>query len=80
MVTGCMGEQLYDVRWKGGGRVAGRDPRVDRRVDQAGTQVEYSDFKGEHVVERYVVKDGVVARDRIGVPISNTSVKASAVS
>ncbi|WP_404817815.1 nucleotide-binding domain-containing protein [Rhodococcus rhodochrous] len=31
-------------------------------------------FKGAHVVECYVIKDGiVVARDRIDVPIDNTS-------
>ncbi|WP_405968865.1 hypothetical protein [Streptomyces sp. NBC_00015] len=30
-----------------------------------GVRIEHSDFKGEHVVECYVVKDGVVvARDR----------------
>ncbi|MER5528746.1 hypothetical protein ABT075_29915 [Streptomyces sp. NPDC002677] len=41
----------------------------------------HSDFKGEHVVECYVVKDGVVvARDRIDVPVSNTSVKTANVS
>ncbi|WP_309141900.1 nucleotide-binding domain-containing protein [Streptomyces griseicoloratus] len=41
-----------------------------------GVRIEHSDFKGEHVVECYVVKDGVVvARDRIDVPIGNTSVK-----
>ena len=43
--------------------------------------VERSDFRGEHVVECYVVKNGVVvARDRIDVPISNTSGKAAGVS
>lgn len=45
------------------------------------TRVEHSDFKGEHVVECYILKDGIIiARDRIEVPISNTSIKASAVS
>ncbi|WP_454229886.1 nucleotide-binding domain-containing protein [Propioniciclava flava] len=45
------------------------------------TRVERSDFKGEHVVECYVVRDGVVvARDRLDVPISNTSIKPAAVS
>ena len=43
--------------------------------------MEHSDFKGEHVVECYIVKNGiVVARDRIDVPISNTSVKPTAIS
>ncbi|MFD6829818.1 nucleotide-binding domain-containing protein [Streptomyces diastaticus] len=40
-----------------------------------------TDVGGEHVVECYVVKDGVVvARDRIDVPVSNTSVKTANVS
>ncbi|MEU1502208.1 hypothetical protein [Streptomyces sp. NPDC005732] len=40
-----------------------------------GARIEHSDFKDEHIVECYVVKDGVVvARDRINVPIGNTSV------
>lgn len=86
VVTGCTVEQPYDLRWK----VLNRGPEAERRdairgqiveSTRPGTRVEHSDFKGEHVVECYVVKDGVVvARDRIGVPISNTSVKASAVS
>ncbi|MFF0383514.1 nucleotidyltransferase [Streptomyces sp. NPDC004286] len=64
-----------------------RRPEVERRdairgqiVDSSkrGVRIEHSDFKGEHVVECYVVKDGVVvARDRIDVPIGNTSVKAA---
>ncbi|MDW8471486.1 hypothetical protein QBA57_34720 [Streptomyces scabiei] len=43
-----------------------------------GVRIKHSDFKGEHVVECYVVTDGVVvARDRIDVPVSNTSVKTA---
>lgn len=35
--------------------------------------VEYSNFRGNHIVECYVIKDGfVVARDYIDVPIDNT--------
>lgn len=61
-------------------------PEAERRdkirgqiVDSSkrGVRIEHSDFKGEHVVECYVVKDGVVARDRIDVPVSNTSVKTA---
>ncbi|MFD7713750.1 hypothetical protein [Streptomyces sp. NPDC059786] len=62
-------------------------PEAERRdkirgqiVDSSkrGVRIERSDFKGEHVVECYVVKDGVVvARDRIDVPVSNTSVKTA---
>lgn len=38
-----------------------------------GIRAEHMDFKGEHVVECYVVKNGiVVARNRIDVPISNS--------
>jgi hypothetical protein len=65
-------------------------PEVERRdkirgqiVDSSkrGVRIEHSDFKGEHVVECYVVKDGVVvARDRIDVPVSNASVKTANVS
>lgn len=86
VVTGCTVEQPYDLRWK----VLNRGPEAERRdvirgqiveSTRPGTRVEHSDFKGEHVVECYVVKDGVVvARDRIEVPISTTSVKASVVS
>jgi hypothetical protein len=35
---------------------------------------ERTSFRGEHVVECYIVKDGiVVARDIIGVPISTNA-------
>lgn len=84
-VTDCSVEQPYDVKWK----VLNRGPEAERRDKVRGqivessrpaTRVEHSDFKGEHVVECYVVKDGViVARDRIDVPISNTSIKKATV-
>ncbi|NYI67018.1 hypothetical protein BJY26_001324 [Spelaeicoccus albus] len=80
-VTSCSVAEPYSLKWK----VLNRGPEAERRdmvrgqiVDSSGrgTRVERSDFKGEHVVECYVVKNGiVVARDRIDVPISNTSVR-----
>ncbi|WP_132472142.1 nucleotidyltransferase [Rhodococcus sp. SMB37] len=85
-VTSCSVEEPYTLKWK----VLNRGPEAERRDAIRGqivestrpnTRVEHSDFKGEHVVECYVIKDGVVvARDRIEVPISNTSIKGSVVS
>lgn len=81
LVTSCTVPQPYELKWK----VLNRGPEAERRNTVRGqivgsskpdVRLEHSDFKGEHVVECYVVKGGVVvARDRIGVPISNTSVK-----
>ncbi|MER6928971.1 nucleotide-binding domain-containing protein [Kocuria palustris] len=86
MVTSCSVAAPYTVKWK----VLNRGPEAESRdmvrgqiIDssKAGVRTEHSDFKGEHLVECYVVKDGVVvARDRIDVPISNTTVKSSSVS
>ncbi|MEA5122034.1 hypothetical protein SDC9_71007 [bioreactor metagenome] len=85
-VTGSSVEQPYELKWK----VLNRGPEAERRdmvrgqiveSSKPGVRVEHSDFKGEHVVECYIVKNGiVVARDRIDVPISNTSVKPTAIS
>jgi hypothetical protein len=85
-VTGCTVAEPYELKWK----VLNRGAEAERRdkirgqiVDSSkpGIRIEHSDFKGEHVVECYVVKDGiVVARDRIDVPVSNTSAKAVSVS
>jgi hypothetical protein len=79
IVTGCSVGLPYTLKWK----VLNRGPETERRdmvrgqiVDSSrpNTRLEHSDFRGEHVVECFVVKDGVVvARDRIDVPISNTS-------
>nr|WP_019631668.1 hypothetical protein [Actinomadura atramentaria] len=76
-MTSCTVEEPYTLKWK----VLNRGPEAERRDMVRGqivgstspnTRVEDSDFKGQHVVECYVVKDGiVVARDRIDVPISN---------
>ena len=86
VVTSCSVEKPYTLKWK----VLNRGPEAERRDAIRGqivestrpnTRVEHSDFTGEHVVDCYVLKDGiVVARDRIEVPISNTSIKASAIS
>ena len=68
----------YDVRWK----VLNQGDEAERRNQIRGQIVEpnrvtgrheRTSFRGEHVVECYVVQDGVVvARDRIDVPISAT--------
>lgn len=85
VVTDCSVEQPYELKWK----VLNSGPEAEKRdmirgqiasSSRPGVRTEHSDFKGEHVVECYVVKDGVVvARDRIDVPISNTTVKRAAV-
>lgn len=58
-----------------------RDPLVGYAIrgdiidsTQPGIPKESSSFRGEQVVERYVVKDGItVARDRIDMPITATA-------
>lgn len=80
-ITSCSVEEPFTLKWKvlnQGPEAESRDMVRGQIVDSSsrGTRVEHSDFKGEHVVECYVVKNGiVVARDRIDVPISNTSVR-----
>jgi hypothetical protein len=69
----------YVSKWK----VLNRGAEAERRNNIRGQIIESrhpnarherTSFRGEHVVECFVVKDGiVVARDRIDVPISNTS-------
>ncbi len=81
-VTRCTVAEPYELKWKvlnRGAEAEQRDMVRGQIVEStsANTRVERSDFRGEHVVECYVVKDGVVvARDRLDVPISNTSAKA----
>lgn len=82
-VVTCSVPQPYTVKWK----VLNRGPEAERRnnvrgqiIDStaSGVRDERSDFRGEHLVECYIVKDGiVVARDRIDVPISTTSAHSS---
>lgn len=67
--------QPYEVRWK----VLNRGPEAERRncirgqivkSDTPGKRREYTEFRGEHVVEAYAIRNGVVvARDEIDVPI-----------
>lgn len=78
-VVDCTVESPYELRWK----VLNRGEEAERRdmvrgqiveSTRRGIRDEQSNFRGEHVVECYVVKDGVVvARDRIEVPIMTTS-------
>jgi hypothetical protein len=75
-ISECSVEHPYDVKWK----VLNRGDEAERRNDvrgqiisssRPGARHERTSFRGEHVVECYIVKDGiVVARDAIDVPIS----------
>ncbi|MBT2473602.1 hypothetical protein J7E68_03175 [Microbacterium sp. ISL-103] len=65
----------YEVRWK----ILNRGPEAERRdnirgqivkSDSPGKRREHTEFRGEHQVEAYAIKNGVVvARDEIDVPI-----------
>lgn len=78
-VTSCTVLEPYTLKWK----VLNQGPAAERRgmirgdiIDstEPGIRKESSNFRGEHIVECYVIKDGfVVARDRIDVPIITTS-------
>ncbi|WOP19529.1 nucleotide-binding domain-containing protein [Raineyella sp. LH-20] len=75
-ITGCDVQEPYEVRWK----VLNRGEEAERRNNirgqiisssRPGVRHERTSFRGEHIVECYVIKDGiVVARDSIDVPIS----------
>jgi hypothetical protein len=75
-VTGCSAAEPYTLKWK----VLNRGPEAQRRnmirgeiIDSTKPKVriEHSKFRGDHIVECYVIKDEVVvARDRIDVPIT----------
>lgn len=75
-VTNCTVEEPYTLKWK----VLNRGDVAERRrmtrgdiISSTGpdTRIEHSSFRGEHVVECFAIKDGVVvARDRIDVPIA----------
>ncbi|QAY60462.1 nucleotidyltransferase [Microbacterium protaetiae] len=76
-IIDCTVSPPYDVRWK----VLNRGDEAERRDNIRGGIIppnraghahhERTSFRGEHVVECYVIKDGiVVARDVIDVPIS----------
>lgn len=78
-ITECSVEQPYEVRWK----VLNRGDEAERRNEIRGQIIrssrpnarhERTKFRGDHVVECYIVKEGiVVARDLIEVPISSNS-------
>lgn len=75
-VTECNVPGPYDVRWKvlNQGDEAERRNKIRGQIvpsNRAKGRHESTEFRGDHLVECYVVKDGiVVARDRIEVPIS----------
>lgn len=81
-VTSCTVTHPYEVKWK----VLNRGPEAERRniirgqiigSSYPGVRNERTSFRGEHVVECFVLKDSVVvARDRIHVPISNSIVRS----
>lgn len=78
-ITECNVPRPYDVHWK----VLNRGDEAERRNKIRGQIIpsnrtsgrhERTEFRGDHLVECYVVKEGVVvARDRIDVPISANS-------
>ncbi len=78
-ITECSVPEPYDVKWK----VLNRGDEAERRNNirgqiisssRPGMRHERTSFRGEHVVECYIVKDGiVVARDIIDVPISTNA-------
>ena len=75
----CDVPEPYDVKWK----VLNRGDEAERRNNIRGQIIsssrpsvrhERTSFRGEHAVECYIVKDGiVVARDAIDVPISTNA-------
>lgn len=75
IVTECEVEEPFVIKWK----VLNRGDEAERRNEIRGriihsdskTHRECTRFRGEHYVECYVLKDGVVvARDHVEVPIS----------
>lgn len=78
-ITSCDVQQPYDVKWK----VLNRGDEAERRNKIRGQIIsssrpdvrhERTTFRGEHIVECYIIKDGiVVARDVIDVPISTNA-------
>ncbi|WP_255248466.1 hypothetical protein [Glutamicibacter sp. BW80] len=76
-VTSCTVAHPYEMKWKvlNRGEVAVRRNNIRGQIigsSQPNVRNERTTFRGEHVVECFVVKDGVVvARNRIDVPISS---------
>lgn len=75
-ITECDVPQPYTVKWKvlNRGNEAKRRNKIRGEVippNQAAARHERTSFRGEHLVECYIIKDGIViARDSIDVPIS----------
>jgi len=65
----------YEIKWKvlNRGKIAKKKNQIRGQIVNGTNQKEErTSFRGQHVVECYIVKNGVViARDRIDVPISN---------
>ncbi|MBB5854033.1 nucleotidyltransferase [Amycolatopsis umgeniensis] len=79
-ITECSVSYPYEVKWK----VLNRGDEAERRDNIRGeidspnsagnARHEQTSFRGEHIVECYIIKDGiVVARDAIDVPISTNA-------
>ncbi|WP_413353817.1 nucleotide-binding domain-containing protein [Microbacterium sp. 1P06AB] len=81
-VRDCDVPHPYDVRWKvlNQGEEAQRRDKIRGQIISSNTPTgrhERTEFRGDHLVECYVLKDGiVVARDRIKVPIRLASASA----
>ena len=75
-ITECPVTEPYVVKWKvlnRGGEAWHRKATRGQIIDSSShnVRIEHSDFRGNHVVECYIIKDGVVvARDCIDVPIT----------
>jgi Second Messenger Oligonucleotide or Dinucleotide Synthetase domain/Adenylyl/Guanylyl and SMODS C-terminal sensor domain len=73
----------YEIRWKilnRGEEAQKRDCIRGQIVKDEGREqrLETTNFKGDHVVECYAIKDGiVVAKDRIHVPITTNAITAT---
>ncbi|EFE78386.1 hypothetical protein GTY59_28585 [Streptomyces sp. SID5466] len=75
-ITECSADRPFEVWWK----VLNHGSEAEKRNEIRGQIIksnrqdachERTKFRGEHVVECYIIKDGVaVARDRIDVPIA----------
>ena len=76
-ITSCSAAEPYVVKWKvlnRGAEALHRKATRGQIIDSSShsVRIEHSDFRGNHVVECYILKDGVVvARDYIDVPIAN---------
>ena len=72
-------QQPYEVKWKvlNRGDEAERGNNIRGQIissSRPGARHERTTFRGNHIVECYIIKDGiVVARDAIDVPISTSA-------